>query len=173
MKFIKYGIAAFCVLGVCGPLHAETTIGAEKKLKADVVLFAVPIKVKALDAGTPVDALEASPETMGPTSKAVLFRIERIIRGNFKPLPGRVPSVWDQAKSAAGEKSFLKLVTMDFERPNEEGTPKVCFSMAVSNPSASFGIKDGAALPKQRYKISLTRIHKDPDSYILIKMEKR
>jgi hypothetical protein len=62
---------------------------------------------------------------------------------------------------------------MDFERPSEGGTAKECFSMAVSDPATLFGIKEGETAPKQRYKLSLARIHKDPDSYILIKSEKR
>ena len=173
MKSIIRIMTVFFVLLACHSLHAEPGSAPEKKLKADVVLFATPIKVKALDAATPVEVLETSPENMGKASKAVLFRIDRVVRGNFKTITVPDPSVWEQAKNAAGDKSFLKLVTMDFERPSEGGTPKECFTMAVSDPLNSFGIKEGEAPSKQRYRISLARIHKDPDSYILVQSEKR
>ena len=36
----------------------------------------------------------------------------------------------------------------------------------------SFSIKEGEESPKQHYRISLARVHKKPDSYVLIKSEK-
>jgi hypothetical protein len=45
--------------------------------------------------------------------------------------------------------------------------------MAVADSYASFGIREGEEpAGHQRYKLFLARVHKDPDSYILVKSEK-
>jgi len=36
---------------------------------------------------------------------------------------------------------------------------------------AEIEIKEGEESPKQRYRISLARVHKKPDSYLLVKSE--
>jgi len=43
----------------------------------------------------------------------------------------------------------------------------------VADPYTAFGIREGEDPAKrQRYKLSLARVHKDPDSYVLVKSEK-
>ena len=140
-------------------------------LKTDVVLDAVPIRVKPFKAGKGVDALEKLPEEIGPSAMIVVFRINRVLRGELEMIKPKELSFWDQAKDAADDKNILKLVTMDFHRP-EENIPKESFTIAVADPYASFGIKEGEESSKQHYRISLARIHKNPDSYVLIKSEK-
>ncbi len=159
------------------PLSAETTPSAfssvsNKLLKVVVVLDVTPIRVKPLKEGKGVDALERPPEEMGPSAMIVVFRINRVLRGELTAIKPKNLSVWDQAKDAADDKNILKLVTMDFKRPEEE-IPKEWFSMIVANPYASFGIREGEESSKQRYRISLARVHKNPDSYLLVKSEKR
>ena len=95
-----------------------------------------------------------------------------MLRGDLKPVKINELSLWDQAKDATEDKNILKLVTMDFKKP-EEAIPKEWFSMIVADPAVSFGIKENEETPKQRYRISLARVHKNPDSYLLIKSEKR
>ncbi len=143
-----------------------------KLLKATVVLDVTPIHVKPMKEGKSVDALEKLPEEMGTSAMIVVFRINRVLRGELSKLKNRELSLWDQAKSAADDKNILKLVTMDFHRPAEEGIDRTSFSMVVQDPYASFGVKEGEDFPKQHYKISLALIHKNPDSYVLIKSEK-
>ena len=147
------------------------TPAPQKSLKADVVLDVIPIRIKPLKEGKGVDALEKLPEEMGPSAMIVVFRVHRVLRGELQAIKANELSLWDQAKDAAGDKNILKLVTMDFHRPEEE-SPKESFSMVVTDPYASFGIKDGEELPKQHYRISLARVHKKPDSYLLVKSEK-
>ena len=158
-------------------LHAETAPSAifstpNKPLKVDVVLDVTPIRVKPLKDGKGVDALEKPPEEMGPSAMIVVFRINRISRGELATVKTKELSLLDQAKDAVDEKNVLKLVTMDFHRPEEESVGRQSFSMLVRDPFASFGIKEGEEPPKQRYKISLARVHKKPESYLLIKSEK-
>ena len=150
----------------------ETFSTSNKPLKANIVLDVTPVRVKPLKQGKTVDALERSPEEMGSAAMVVVFRINRVLRGDLKPVKVNELSTWDQAKDAADDKNILKLITMDFKRP-EEAIPKEWFSMIVSDPVASFGIKEGEETSKQRYRISLARVHKNPDSYLLIKSEKR
>ncbi len=169
-----------CVFGFLCPsvsLNAGTAPSAvvsvqNKSLKADVVLDVTPIRVKPLKEGGGVDVLEKSPEEMGSSAMVVVFRINRVVRGELAPIKTKELSVLDQMKDAADEKEFLKLVTMDFHRPEEEGADKESLSMIVTDPHASFGIREGEVSTKQRYRISLARVHQNPDSYLLVKSEK-
>lgn len=141
------------------------------QLREDVVLDAVPVRVKALKDGKTVDALEKLPEEMGAASQAVIFRIHRVLRGELQKVKMPSLSVWDQAKSAAEDKNVLKLVTMDFKRP-EEDQEKEWFSMAVADPWASFGLRENEDAPEHHYKISLARVQKNPESFVLVKSQK-
>jgi hypothetical protein len=155
------------------PLRAaEPPSDQSKPRKIRVVLNVTPIRIKPLKEGKGVDALEKLPEEMGPSARIVVFRINRVLRGELAKVKTKSLSLWDQAKDAADEKNILKLITMDFHRPEDEGVDKTSFSMAVLDPYASFGIKEGGDIPKQNYKLSLALIHRNPDSYLLIKNEK-
>jgi hypothetical protein len=146
---------------------------SEKTLKTDVVLTAVPIRARGILAGGTVNVLEKPATEMPPVWTAVVFRAERVLSGNFKLPKNQEISLWDQMKGAAGDKNFLKLLTMDFERPPEDGTDKGWLSMAVIDPYASFGVREGEEpASRERYKLSLARVHKNPDSYVLVKSEK-
>jgi len=153
-------------------LHAETAPSSirSKPLKANVVLDVTPIRVKPLKEGKGVDALEKPPEEMGPSAMIVVFRINRVLRGELATMKPLNLSLLDQAKDAANDKNILKLVTMDFKRPEEE-IQKESFSMVVRDPYASFGIREGEESSKERYKISLARVRRSPDSYLLVKRE--
>ena len=174
----NFFIFLIIVVALCpdSSLKAETATSAtpavlNKPLKANVVLDAIPIRVKPLKESKGVDALEKLPEEMGPSSMVVVFRVNRVLRGELRAVKTNDLSLWDQVKDAAGDKNILKLVTMDFHRPEEE-TPKESFTMVVADPHTSFGIKEGEESPKQHYRISLARVHKNPDSYLLVKSEK-
>jgi hypothetical protein len=177
MKNFFFGLFVFGLLFPSISLQAGNTSSAilsapNKPMKAHVVLDVTPIRVKSLKEGKGVDALEKLPEELSPSAMIVVFRINRILRGELAPLKTKELSFWDQAKDAADDKNVLKLITMDFHRPEEGGTERTSFSMVVADPYVSFGIKEGEGSTKQRYRISLARVHKDPDSYLLVKNEK-
>jgi hypothetical protein len=171
-------LLGFCLL--CVPLFAGETGSAQnslkaaaKPLKADILLVATPIRAKSIMAGGTVNALEKPAGEMPPVWTAVVFRVERIVDGDFKIPQKEEISLWSQMKDSAEEKNILKLLIMDFERPDENGTDKEWLSMAVIDPYASFGIREGEEpAHRQRYKLSLARVHRDPDSYVLVKSEK-
>lgn len=152
-------------------LKAAETPAQKKPLKVDVVLNVTPLRVKPLKGSKGMDALEKPPEELGPSAMVVVFRINRVLRGELNTIKPKQLSLWDQAKDAADDKNILKLATMDFKKPEEE-IPKEWFSMVVADPWVSFGMKEGEESPKQRYRISLARVHKNPDSYLLVKNEK-
>lgn len=167
---------AFSILCLSVSIEADAASTAVppvpgKNLKVNVVLDVEPIRVKPLKAWKSVDALEKLPEEMGAASKVVVFRINRVLRGELKTVKEPSLSLWDQTKDAVGEKNVLKLMTMDFHKP-EEDQPKEWFSMVVADPYVSFGIKENEDPPKQRYKISLARVQKNPESFILVKSQK-
>ena len=110
---------------------------------------------------------------MPPVWTAVIFRVERILKGDLKIPKSQEISLLSQMKDAADDKNILKLLTMDFEKPPEDGTDKGWLSMAVVDSYATFGIREGEdPATRQRYKLSLARVHKNPDSYVLVKSEK-
>ncbi len=178
-RFQGYGL-----LGVCFFLGASLVFAAEtpdlkqppakfSALKTDVVMIAVPIRARGIMAGGTINALEKPASEMPPVWTSVLFRVERVVEGEFKIPPSQEFSLWGQMKDAAGEKNILKLLTMDFEKPDDEGTDKGWLSMAVIDPESSFGIREGEAPSvRQRYQLSLARVHRDPDSYVLLGSKK-
>lgn len=171
MKKVFFFLLVFGLFLPSFTLKAAETPAQKKPLKVDVVLNVTPLRVKPLKDSKGMDALEKPPEEMGSSARVVVFRINRVLRGELKTVKPKQLSLWDQAKDAADDKNILKLVTMDFKRPEEE-IQKESFSMVVVDPYASFGIKEGEESPKQRYRISLARVHKNPDSYLLVKNEK-
>jgi hypothetical protein len=171
---LGFGFLCACPLFVSETMAVENPFGvAIKPLKTDVTLIAVPVRARSIKARGTINALEKPAAEMPPVWTAVVFRVERIVSGDFKVPKGQEVTLLDQMKDAAGDKKFLKLLTMDFERPPEDGADKGWLSMAVADSYASFGIREGEEpAGHQRYKLFLARVHKDPDSYILVKSEK-
>lgn len=165
---------------LCFPLFAaETTVSENpstavvKPLKVDVSLIAIPIRARSIKAGGTIEVLEKPAAELPPVWTAVIFRVERILRGELKIPKSQEISLWSQMKDAADDKNILKILAMDFEKPDENGTDKGWLSMAVADPYTTFGIREGEdPATRQRYKLSLARVHKDPDSYVLVKSEK-
>ena len=164
----------------CVPLFGSEAATGEnsprvsvKPLKADIVLLAIPIRARGIVAGGTVNALEKPAAEMPPAWTAVVFQVERILSGDFKIPKREEVSLWSQVKDAADDKNILKILAMDFDKPDEDGTNKEWLSMAVADPYALFGIREGEEpASRQRYKLSLARVHRDPDSYVLVKSEK-
>jgi len=168
----------FCFLLPSPSLKAGTgardlSSARRKPLKNDIVLIAIPIRARSILAGGTINALEKPAEEMPPAWTSVIFRVERVLSGDFKVPKNQEISLWNQMKDAAEDKKILKLLTMDFEKPDEGGTDKGWLSMAVADPEASFGIREGETpTERSRYKLSLAQVHKEPDSYVLVKSEK-
>lgn len=168
----------FCFLGVTPSNGAESldlkpASGKSPALKTDLVMIAIPIRAKGIMAGGTINALEKPASEMPPVWTSVLFRVERIVDGECKIPQSQELSLWGQMKDATGEKNILKILTMDFEKPDENGTDKGWLSMAVIDPESSFGIREGEAPSvRQRFRLSLARVHHDPDSYVLIESKK-
>ena len=179
MKYFSKLFLIGCFLGCCLPLsvaaatEGEVATPAARPLKADIQLIVVPIRAKSILAGGTVNALEKPASEMPPVWTTVLFRVERILSGDFKVPKNQEISLWSQMKDAADDKNFFKILTMDFARSPEDGTDKGWLSMAVIDPYASFGIREGEEpAARQRYKLSLARVRRDPESFVLVKSEK-
>ena len=83
----------------------------------DVVLDATPIHVKPIESGVPIDAIEQELETSGEAKAIVLFKINRVIRGEFTMLKRGGPSKLEQFQRALNDKNILKVATLNFEDP--------------------------------------------------------
>ncbi len=141
------------------------------KPRADVVLLASPISVRPAHAGRTVDALEKPAEEMGADWKVVVFRVERVLKRNYKTLAVQDPSLWSQVKDAADDRNILKLVTMDFDKPSDELQEKNTLSIAVTDSEAVFGITEQALSEKRLFKIGLAQVQEQPKNYIMISSE--
>jgi len=173
MGFLVFSFYAFTLFAAEETAPQGSGAPSIKPLKTDVILIAVPIRAKSIMAGGTVNALEKPASKMPASWTAVVFQVERIVDGDFKVPPREQISLWSQMKDAAEDKNVLKLLAMDFEKPEEGGSNKEWLSIATVDPYASFGIREGEApASRQRYKLSLARVHKDPDSFVLVKSQK-
>ncbi len=140
------------------------------KQGSDVVLEATLLQVKAIGPGTVVDAIEKDSEAMPPTA-VVLFKIDRVVKGEFTKRKVGGPSKFQQGKEALHQANILKMATLDFTDPTEE-LDKGWFSVAVADMATSFGIRLGEDVAgKKRFKISLDHVKDRPDSFVMVNAE--
>lgn len=147
-------------------------LGEPTKEKYDVRVEAVPIRVKAIEPDSVVDAIEAGSEGMVDPQAIILFKIDRVLEGRFTQLQTGGPSRLEQAKEATRRRRFFQLLTLDFEDPDEE-TEKQWISIAVRDPLKSFGIESWENPEKNKYEIYLRRLSAQADSYIAVKAQRK
>ncbi|HRK62313.1 MAG TPA: hypothetical protein PLY88_07200 [Candidatus Omnitrophota bacterium] len=152
MRLLRFIAGLF----VCVPLlFASHAYSAEVKL----VLKAKMVSVEAFNPDEIVDALDAVSADGVMPGATVVFKIESVVKGNLPPV--KVPassSVWNQTKDAYKEKSFLKMITMDYQNPEveREGKPR-WFAVGVQSPLESFQVVSWSDLPKQNYRLSFSQ----------------
>lgn len=139
-----------------------------KESEFDVGVEAVAVRVKSLGPKTIIDAVENDPVNRANPQAVVSFRILRVFRGELGKMTVGGPSKYEQMKAAAQEREILKLVTLDFENPDEE-VEQEWLKIAVRNPMETFGIKEWDNPGDNEIKLYLKRLPERPDSYILIK----
>ncbi len=164
--FVFFAAAVFLILSLF-PAYAAPK---PKKLVLKARLF----KVEAFSPETVVDALDASSAQGALPTASVSFLIKDVLRGEL-PLQkrqGNAGSVIGQAQDAVKEKSFLKLVTMDFENPDveHEDRPR-WFIVGVQSPLESFKILSWKDLPPEPYRLVLSK-ENDSAGWILESSEK-
>lgn len=137
----------------------------------DVAVEAFPVLVKSLGSGTAVDAVENDPENRMRPQAIVSMRILRVFRGELGNLKISGPSRIEQMREAARERKILKLLTLDFENPEEE-TEREYLRIAVRNPIETFGIQNWDDPGDERFKLYLKRMPGRRDSYVLVKVKK-
>lgn len=151
MRLISFFAFFFCV----PLLWTSQAYSAEVKL----VLKAKMVSVEAFNPDEIVDALDAvSAEGVLPGA-TVVFKIESVVKGTLPPV--KVPassSVWSQTQDAYKEKSFLKMITMDYQNPEveREGKPR-WFAVGVQSPLESFKVVSWSELPEQLYRLSFSK----------------
>jgi len=124
-----------------------------------LVLKAKMVSVEAFNTDEIVDALDSvSAEGVLPGA-TVVFRIESVVKGTLPPV--KVPassSVWNQTQDAYKEKSFLKMITMDYQNPDveREGKPR-WFAVGVQSPLELFNVVSWSELPQQLYRLSFSK----------------
>ncbi len=176
MKKICFCFAAglFAFLVFQTPVHAEEKnadgLTVYDASDYDIGVIAVPIRVKALTPQAVIDAVENDPENRAHPQAVVSFLIKRTFRGHFGTIKLQGPSKYEQMKEAAKGRKMLKLLTLDFEEPEQE-EEKQWLKIAVRNPIETFGIKSWDSPGKDKMKLFLKKIPDQPDSYILVKVE--
>lgn len=147
---------------------------APKKTSKTLVLKARLFKVEAFDAESVVDALDSASAQGALPTATVSFLVKDVLRGEL-PLQkrqGNTTSLLGQAKDAVHEKSFLKLVTMDFENPEveHEDRPR-WFLVGVQSPLESFKVLSWKDLPKEPYRLTFSK-DSDAAGWLLTSAEK-
>ena len=133
----------------------------------ELVILATPIDVEPLTIGRQVDALE-DPEQSADLKTVVSFKIERVLKGDLPKIKRGGPSKWEQAQEHFQDKSFLKIVTADFEDPDALVDQKI-LSVAVQDPLVTFGIKTGQEdFGPHKYRLQLKTIPGKSESYVLV-----
>lgn len=136
----------------------------------DVVLEAVPIRARVFETSAVVDAIESEPEKMGLAKAVVLFRVEKVLRGDFTKVEKGGPSKFQQIRDVVSSRDVFKLLSLSDPRQTVE---KGWISIAVENPESSFGIVSWEKPERRKYKLYLKRVPEHPDSYIFVKGEMR
>ncbi len=139
---------------------------ALKRKDYDVVLRVTPIKVKPLLMNTPVDAIEGGAENIQIFDKLVNFKVNDVLLGEYVMIKRGGASRFEQMKDLQQEKNFLKMLTLDYEDPNEE-MMKPWISVAVKDPSERFGIENWENPQQVAYRLYLKRTKNEKDSFIL------
>ncbi len=155
MRLSKLWIASLLMAAVF-VLSASLVDAAPKNHSKTLVLKARLFKVDAFEAESVVDALDATSAQGQLPTATVSFLVKEVLRGEL-PMVKRsasADSLLGQAKDAVHEKSFLKLVTMDFENPDVEHPERArWFSVGVQSPLESFKILSWKDLPKEPYRL--------------------
>lgn len=149
-------------------LEAGDGIPVYKESEFDLGVDAVAVRVKSLGSKTVIDAVENDPESRAHPQAVVSFRILRVFRGELGTMTVGGPSKYEQMKEAAQEREILKLVTLDFENPEEE-VEQEWLKIAVRSPMETFGIREWDNPGGKEIKLYLKRLPERPDSYILVR----
>lgn len=150
---------------------ADDGIPVYKESEFDVGVEAIAVRVKSLSPKTVIDAVENDPVNRANPQAVVSFRILRVFRGELGKMTVAGPSKYEQMKKAAQEREILKLVTLDFENPDEE-VEQEYLKIAVRNPMETFGIRAWDDPGDAEIKLYLKRLPERPDSYVLVKVKK-
>ncbi|HTL47830.1 MAG TPA: hypothetical protein VL688_07180 [Verrucomicrobiae bacterium] len=134
----------------------------------DAVLRVTPIRVKPIEKGASIDAIEQKLENEGWPTAVVVFRVDKVVSGEFNKVKVRNASRWDQAREAGKNKNILKILTLDFDKP-EEIQDQEWISVAVTNPIESFGIHSWEQPEKKSGRIYLKRVPEQPGTFVMVK----
>jgi len=156
-------LAGLSLTGFSGCLSSRHAAGK------DVVLLVTPLRVKPIEAGASLDAIEGmTPETLWPTAVAV-FKVDRVLKGQFNRTRAGGPSEWQQLADHAKKKNVLGLLTLDTQDPDEMHDQE-WVSVAVHNPFLAFGIReeDWMSPPEKKGKLYLKRVGETAGSFELV-----
>lgn len=171
MFFLRRCLLLFYLMFVSVQLSCTHTPNRAEAARADVILEVSPIGVSSLSGSSSVDVLGQDPQSFDEKAAVVQFKIEQVKKGEFTKVKAGGPSKFEQAKQAAKEGQVLKLLTLDFENP-EDVSEKPWVTVAVANPFESFKILNWDNPGKQRYRLYLKREEARADSYRLLQSEK-
>ncbi len=144
------------LLMLCVSSCATAAPGSSRALfkSADAVFEVQPLRVHAVREGGSADAIEAEPARAAVAEAIVSFKILRVLKGDWPMVPAGGPSRVEQAHHAMHKKKYLKLLTLDFDDPHEL-IRKEWFSVAVEDPSGTFGISSWDAPEPRKLKLYL------------------
>jgi|GEM_PF-2882127 len=151
-SYAFYLVGAVFFLGLC----PTALFAAEKKIKtSELILYARLFKLEAFKPEDVLDALDDGSAQGAMPSATATFLIKSVAKGELPLMKSaQPPSGWDQAKDAAKDKDILKIITMDFEKPDVEHEDKPqWFVVGVQSPLEIFKVVSWSDLPAKRYRL--------------------
>lgn len=170
MRKMRWSISLVIVLlSACAtrPPLIGLTGDVLKRKDYDVVLKVKPIKVKPLLMNSSVDAVEGGSENIQLFDKLVNFKIEDVLVGEYIMIKRGGPSRFEQIMDSKEEQNFLKMLTLDYQNPNEE-IMKPWISIAVKDPQERFGIENWEKPQQVSYRLYLKKTEGVSESFILV-----
>lgn len=165
---ILRGISLFMLLAaVCLDNAYAAKIFGFGSNEYDVVFRGTPISVREMKPGEPVDAVEGPLEDTGPR-QLVVFKIERVMMGEFAKQRRGGPSRFDQMSKAIKDKEALDLVSFNFKNPADM-LDRDKIRIAVKDSGATFGLTPGQEMAYFEHKIYLKRISSSPEAFMFVK----
>ncbi len=166
MRFVNLKPVVVFALVMSIPLLAYS---AESQL----ILKAKMVSIAAFDTQEVVDALDAASAEGNMPTATIVFKINSVVKGDL-PLQKvtRSTSLGSQMKDSVKDKNIFQIMTMDYQNPEVEREDKPrWFAVGVQSPLESFKILSWKDLPKESYKLILSK-ESDSSGWILKSAQK-
>ena len=172
-KILRLFVLLAGLLPLCafsgGEAQAKFLGFSAKEKEYDVLFRGTPVGVHVMGAKESADAVEGSPRDQS-VRDLVVFKIDRVMKGEFAKTKRGGASRIDQAINAAKKSEVMDVVGLNFKNPADL-VEKELVRIAVKDAGATFGLTPGEGVPNTKFAIYLKRTSSKPESFLFIKSQ--